>query len=255
MGAMKKINVMVVLAAAVAALVSCNKEKDLVPAQNGDGIQICVTASMPDTRTVLADDGKNVNWTTSDKVGFINGEANVNVESSAAVLDGEGRATFTGTVTSEGTYYAYYPYFNDATYAPTADGVTVRVPNTQHPSLTSFDPAADLLVSEAFEVSASGSYSTNPTALRFRRLGAFLKVRFVDNTSKGKLTGKYAASVSVRVKTTWLAVSASLVPRALSIRIPATRKSLPSMNPKPSPSHLRTLGSVSCRRLLLLKAT
>ena len=198
MGAMKKINVMVVLAAAVAALVSCNKEKDLVPAQNGDGIQICVTASMPDTRTVLADDGKNVNWTTSDKVGFINGEANVNVESSAAVLDGEGRATFTGTVTSEGTYYAYYPYFNDATYAPTADGVTVRVPNTQHPSLTSFDPAADLLVSEAFEVSASGSYSTNPTALRFRRLGAFLKVRFVDNTSKGKLTGKYAASVSVQ---------------------------------------------------------
>ena len=195
---MRKINMMMVFAAAAAALVSCNKEKDLAPVQNGDGIQISVTASMPETRTILAEDGKSVDWSTTDKVGFINGQDGVNVESSAAVIDSEGRATFTGTVPSEGTYYAYYPYFNDASYAPNAEGVTVRVPNTQHPSLTSFDPAADLLVSEGFEVSASGSYSTDPTVLRFRRLGAFLKVRFVDETSKGKLAGKYAATVSIQ---------------------------------------------------------
>ena len=194
---MRKINVMMALAAAAAALVSCNKqESDL--AGKGEGIQIRVTASMPETRTEIAANGKSVDWKTTDKVGFINGQDGVNVESSAAVLDGEGRATFTGTVPSAGTYYAYYPYFNDASYAPNADGVTVRVSNKQHPSLTSFDPAADLLVSEAFEVSASGSYSTDPTALRFRRLGAFLKVRFVDGTTKGKLAGKYATSVSVQ---------------------------------------------------------
>lgn len=198
MDAMRKINAMMVFAVMAAALVSCNKEKDLASEQNGKGIQISVTASMPETRTILAEDGKTVNWTTTDKVGFINGADQVNVESSAAVIDAEGRATFTGTVPSEGTYYAYYPYFNDASYAPNAEGVTVRVPNTQHPTLTSFDAAADLLVSEAFNVSAASSYSTDPTTLRFRRLGAFIKVRFVDNTSKGKLADKYAASVSIQ---------------------------------------------------------
>ena len=195
---MKKINAMMMFAVVTAALVSCNKEKDLASDQNGEGIRISVTASMPETRTVLADGGKNVNWTSTDKVGFINGADNVNVESSPAELDGEGRATFTGTVPTKGTYYAYYPYFNDAEYAPNDKGVTVRVPNTQHPTLESFDPAADLLVSEAFYVSAASSYSTDPTTLRFRRLGAFIKVRFVDNTSKGKLTDKYAASVSIQ---------------------------------------------------------
>ena len=194
---MKKINAMMVFAAAAAALVSCNKEKDLAPAPNGDGIRISVTASMPETRTVLASDGKNVDWSTTDKVGFINGQDGVNVESSTAVIDGEGCATFTGTVPSAGTYYAYYPYYNDASYAPSAEGVTIRVPKEQHPSLASFDPAADLLVSEAFEVSASGSYSTDPTALRFRRLGAFIKIRFVDNTAEGRLTGQYATEVSI----------------------------------------------------------
>lgn len=192
---MKKINAMMMFAVVTAALVSCNKEKDLASDQNGEGIRISVTASMPETRTVLADGGKNVNWTSTDKVGFINGADNVNVESSPAELDGEGRATFTGTVPTEGTYYAYYPYFNDAEYAPNDKGVTVRVPNTQHPTLTSFDPAADLLVSEAFNVTAASSY---PATLRFRRLGAFIKVRFEDNTSKGKLADKYAASVSIQ---------------------------------------------------------
>lgn len=198
METMKKINAMMMFAVVTAALVSCNKEKDLASDQNGEGIRISVTASMPETRTILAEDGKTVNWTTTDKVGFINGKDQVNVESSPAVLDGEGRASFTGTVPSEGTYYAYYPYFNDGSYAPNAEGVTVRVPDTQHPTLTSFDPAADLLVSEAFNVTAASSYSTDPATLRFRRLGAFIKVHFVDNTSKRKLAGKYAASVSIQ---------------------------------------------------------
>ena len=192
---MKKINAMMMFAVVTAALVSCNKEKDLASDQNGEGIRISVTASMPETRTVLAEDGKNVNWTSTDKVGFINGDDNVNVESSPAVIDADGRATFTGTVPTEGTYYAYYPYFNDASYAPNAEGVTVCVPNTQHPTSKSFDPAADLLVSEAFNVTEASSYSAT---LRFRRLGAFIKVRFEDKTSKGKLAGKYAASVSIQ---------------------------------------------------------
>ncbi len=195
---MKQITKLMIVAASAAALVSCAKEKDFEPVLTpSKGIQISVIADMPKTesatKTELNSD-KSVSWKTSDKVGFINGEDGVNVESSAAVLDAEGRATFTAEVPSVGTYYAYYPYFNDASYAPNSEGVTVRIPNIQKPALTSFDPAADILVSEGFDVTDAGENEAN---LRFRRLGSFIKLYFVDNTTGGKLSGQFATSISI----------------------------------------------------------
>lgn len=170
---MKQITKLMIVAASAAALVSCTKEKDLEPVVTpSEGIQINVIADMPEmdsaTKTELNAD-KSVSWQSTDKVGFINGADGVNVESSAAVLDAEGRATFTGNVPSVGTYYAYYPYYEDSSYSPTAtDGVTVRFSDKQKPSLTSFDAAADAMVSEGFDVTAAGEEAVS---LRFRRLG------------------------------------------------------------------------------------
>ncbi len=196
---MKQITKALAFAAlAATALVSCKKElEEPVVTPAAEGIKVAILAEASDTKTEL-DGATTVIWSAGDKVGFINGEANVNVQSDEAVIDSDNRATFTGTVESAGTYYAYYPYFNDASYAPSAEGVTVRVSNEQHPSLTSFDPAADLLVSEAFEVGAEGSYSTDPTVVRFKRLGAFIKLTVVDGTTGAKLNGEYATSVAVQ---------------------------------------------------------
>ena len=184
---------------AASAFVSCTKEIEKIETPNADGIKVAIVADASATKTQL-DGATNVIWSAGDKVGFINGEANVNVQSDDAVIDSENRATFTGTVKTAGTYYAYYPYFNEAnaSYAPSAEGVTVRVSNEQHPSLTSFDPAADLLVSEAFEVSEEGSYSTDPTVVRFKRLGSFIKLTVVDGTTGAALNGEYATSVAVQ---------------------------------------------------------
>ena len=191
---MKKIYALSMLAvAAMAASVSCTKEIAEVP---DGGIKVTVTAdavSMPGTKTELSGATKVV-WQATDKVGFINGEAGVNVESSAASIDGNGKATFTGTVPAAGTYYAYYPYYNDASYAPDAEGVTVRTSKTQKPTPTSCDPASDLLVSDAFEATA-GSYDA--ALLTFTRLGAFIRVKFTDGTTAGKLSGVYANSVAI----------------------------------------------------------
>ena len=196
---MKQITKALAFAAlAATALVSCKKElEEPVVTPAAEGIKVAILAEASDTKTEL-DGATTVIWSAGDKVGFINGEANVNVQSDEAVIDSDNRATFTGTVESAGTYYAYYPYFNDASYAPSAEGVTVSVSNEQHPSLTSFDPAADLLVSEAFEVGAEGSYSTDPTVVRFKRLGAFIKLTVVDGTTGAKLNGEYATSVAVQ---------------------------------------------------------
>lgn len=204
---MKQITKLMIVAASAAALVSCTKEKDLEPVVTpSEGIQINVIADMPEmdsaTKTELNAD-KSVSWQSTDKVGFINGEDGVNVESSAAVLDAEGRATFTASVPSEGTYHAYYPYYGNYTSTAGTKGVAVRNGSGensqhQHPALTSFDPASDILISEPFQVSASGSYSTDPTALRFRRLGAFIKLTFVDNTTGHVLSEDYATEISVQ---------------------------------------------------------
>lgn len=196
---MKQISTITMIAAISAAtLVSCTKEieKPVNPALD-EGIQITVISGDVSTKTTLTG-ATTTAWLSSDRVGFINGEDGVNVQSSEASIDGSGRATFTGTVPSTGTYYAYYPYFNDASYGPTSEGVTVRIPNSQVATANNFAPEADVLVSEAFTVDAAGSYSTEPTVLRFRRLTAFLKVTFKDNTTGSKLTGEDVASVAVQ---------------------------------------------------------
>lgn len=198
---MKKIYSYVMLAAvAAAALVSCAKELDKPEvAPKEEGIQIKVVAGGVETKTALT--GVNtVGWTAGDKVGFINGEADVNVESSAAVIDGEGKATFTGTVATAGTYYAYYPFQEDGTYAPDPEGVTVRILNTQNPTPTTFDPRADLLVSDAFEATV-GSYDT-PASIKFKRLSGVIRVQFIDGTTGTKLTGEYATTVGIESSNT-----------------------------------------------------
>lgn len=186
-------------AIAALALASCNKEIELAVTPVEDSIKVAVVADMPMTRTALGEAGVGtiaVNWVNGvDKVGFFNHTADVNIESSAAAVDGSGRATFTATVPSEGTYYAYYPYQNETgSNAPTTDGVVSRIPNVQVLIPNTFDPKADLMVSTGF--SASGSTSTDPTTIQFKRLGAFLKFTFVNGTTKD-LSAETVTSISI----------------------------------------------------------
>ncbi len=187
---------MMFAAAAAAALVSCNKEieKPEVP-QESEGIKVTIVTGEPETKTTLGDNGKTVSWNSTDKFGFVNVAVPEDNEATIASIDGSGAATITGTVSTAGTFFAYYP---KSTYAATADGGVLRIKTAQSPaSGTSFDPAADVLVSETFDVAATGA-TTAPATVRFKRLGAFLKVYFIDNTTGSRLSGEYATTVSVQ---------------------------------------------------------
>ena len=191
----KMIKIFAVAAVAALACVSCKIEVEpsVLPAE--EGIQIAVVADMPITKTELSG-VSDVVWTDGvDKVGFFNHTADVNVQSSAAVVDGSGKASFTATVPSDGTYYAYYPYQADPSYAPDAEGVTVRIPNAQSPTPASFDPKADLLVSTGF--AADGATDT-PASIQFKRLASFIRIQFVDNTTGSVLADQYATSVAIQ---------------------------------------------------------
>lgn len=192
---MKKYSSVVLFAAVAALFVSCNKEMDKPEISQSEGIQVTVIAANPETKTTLGSNGKTVSWNSTDKFGFVNVATPEDNEASITSIDASGAATITGTVANAGTFFAYYP---KSTYAATAQGGVLRIKTAQSPaSGTTFDPAADVLVSETFDVAASGS-ATAPATVRFKRLGAFLKVYFVDATTGSKLSGQYAAMVSVQ---------------------------------------------------------
>lgn len=194
---MKKIyNVMMLAAVAAAALVSCAKEMDKTEVgPQGEGIKVTVvTGNEVETKTALS--GANtVAWRNGEDVlGLVNKAAAEKVQTSAAVVNGSGQATFNATVTNAGTFFAYYPY----TSRELKDGnrASVRIEKEQNLTGTSFDPMADLLVSESFNVDAGGY--TVPTTLKFKRLGAFLKVYFDDQTDGNKLAGNHVRQVTVQ---------------------------------------------------------
>ena len=193
---MKKIyNVMMLAAVAAAALVSCAKEMDKPEAeQKGEGIQITVVTALQETKTYMVDDN-TAGWSAGDKVDFVQSAAGEKVQSEAAVIS-EGKATFTATVANTGSFYAYYPTSSRALVNNHGE---VKVLENQYPSAAdTFDPAADVLVSDYFDVTTAGSTSTDPTELRFKRLGAFIKLNFVDGTTGSKLASEHASSVAIQ---------------------------------------------------------
>lgn len=180
-------------AVAAVALVSCNKEIEKPVEEQvtvGEGIQVTINAVESDTKTYI--EGTTPKWKATDAVGVYTGAAGANVKFTNTKADGEA-AVFEGTVPASGTYYAYYPY---SSATPNENGQFVQIPSDQHPTPTSFDGAADILISQAIEINTTDATTVNT---RFRRLGSFLKFVFVDGTTGSRLNGVTATKVSVIV--------------------------------------------------------
>lgn len=109
-------------------------------------------------------------------------------------------ASFTGTIdkdydASEKVWYAYYPYSevqhpgqqdhiaSDHYYDERSDSymdivaVYQRIPNEQHATASTFDPAADILLSEGFMIPANVNTIEN---VRFARMTSVLKLVLTD---------------------------------------------------------------------------
>lgn len=189
---MKKLtSIMMFAAAAAATLVSCNKEieKPEVPQEN-EGIKVVINTGAPETKTYV--EGTTPKWKGTDAIGVFTGSDDINAKFTNTKADGEA-ASFSGSLAAAGTYYAYYPYSTDGA---NDKGALVKIPEEQHPTPTSFDGAADILLSEALDVTTTGTQSIDA---RFKRLGAFLKFNFTDGTTGKRLEGEHATLVSVIV--------------------------------------------------------
>ena len=191
---MKKIyNVMMLAAVAAAALVSCAKEMDKpeVAPQN-EGIKVSITTGEVLTKTALSG-AKSAVWSDGDVIGVMQmGTATVYPFPENSIVSGTAStATFAGTVGTTGTYYAVHPVANELTGD---DKAVIAFPEPQHPSATSFDSDADILVSKSFSIAASPATVSD---IVFKRLNGLMKVVVTDATSTSKLSGEHIRKVVV----------------------------------------------------------
>lgn len=206
---MKKVSILSVLAiASVFAFVGCNKEVAPETAKENQ-VHFTINASAPETKTYIeynsSEGTYTPNWHNGDEIGvFFNTWAENAVLSTTFTntLSNGVSASFSGVGTvnaSEQTIYAFYPASAFAkAYASHVIGLTI--PETQKPTATSFDKAADLLVNKPYPITISNE-SVVIDDMQFSRLLSTLKLVIADGTGESILSSDKIKSVTLTTKT------------------------------------------------------
>ena len=198
-----------ILMMCIAAMASCQQER---PYSGENAVAITVTAGVPETRTFIEDNGTvyQPSWNKDDVLGVMV-DGNYGSPVSMKNTAGNGRtATFTGTLTNvedgEHTLTAWYPKDLKAGRSESVHKYVLATEQTL-PSLTSFDPAMDLLVGmPAVFTVADGK--ANVDNMQFRRVFTVVKVTLKDGSTK--LAGKKVSRVALTSSAATLAGKANV---------------------------------------------
>ena len=191
---MKKYFRFLITSALIAGLAaSCSKTESLAPEQ--PTIHFTIRTGEPGTRTFItpgAEAGKYVaKWNADDKIAVFTEGINAGTTAPSGVLTNTSAAgttaVFDGTAAhGTGTLFAVYP--SSGFDSGTSEGYVCMAAKTdQKPTATSFDPAADILVSEAVNYPA-GKTAAEIDDFKFARTVSIVKIN---------LLGEYAAGQTV----------------------------------------------------------
>ena len=198
---MKKMfrNLMLVAVAAM-AFTSCQKEANEELSRPQD-VVMTIIADMDETRTYIDEANSKVNWSEGDKIKVIE-NCTAYRTSSAATIDGSGKAKFSVSFTADATstsftYDAIFPassLVEDEKEKMNFAKVKVIVPEAQNPTATSFDPSADVLVAKHVTT------NSQPTELsmQFKRLVALGKMTMTNFPSSASNINKVIFSVDAQ---------------------------------------------------------
>lgn len=212
---MKKTLLALLTLAAVAA--AC-QPKELADSASGlvREIPVTFTAEQPATRTFI--EATPTGWTPKWQKGDLltvtylqDGDYTAQKEFTNSAEDGT-TGVFSGALElADGTHtiYAYYP---SAMKDGRSEGIfKFALSSVQNiPSLTTFDPAADLLVSNGAEVVIESGALKSAQTLHFNRIFAVAKIVIADGTTGSKLAGKAIKSVTFKVSSGTLTGRASV---------------------------------------------
>lgn len=177
---MKKILSSVCIATVAMAFAGCSSEDATQdPAPEARKVTLSITADQAGTRTVIGDDNK-ISWTENDAIEVLEkSDKGIAYAASTGCTLAEGKAGFTVTLpanaSSDLIYAAVYPAsaFLSENYSDLTK-IKAILPATQTPTAASFDPAADLMISQAVHE------TTQPTeeglAFSFGRVAALAKM-------------------------------------------------------------------------------
>jgi len=133
-----------ILAVAAGVILASGCSKGNLPDENNVTGDTILSAVLSDDLTKTAVDGTDktkVNWSTGDALSVWGGENNQFTLSGGV---GTTKGDFSGTVATGTAQYALYPYSSSATLY--GGVITTNVPNIQTVPVSSFDPAAAILV-------------------------------------------------------------------------------------------------------------
>ena len=130
------------------------------------------------TRTALnADNG--ILWTTSDEIALFSETGVSGSRFQVDQVDATGKvATFSGltTTSTNGYYYALYPYQQQATLVATSGTINAELPTSQTGVVGSFAPEAALSIARV-----NADAAEDADILHFRNVGALLAVKVPGN--------------------------------------------------------------------------
>lgn len=202
---MKKILVSILGIAAMAASACQPKEQAEIATPSGvHEISVTFTADLPGTRTFIeaAEGGWQPKWQKGDAMNVtykVDGDYTAQKSFVNTLEDGT-TGSFSGNLEiTDGTHtiYAYYPKdMKDGRAETTFKFALPAVQNV--PSLSTFDPSCDLLVSDACSVTVADAALASAGTLHFNRVLAVAKVVVADATTESKLAGKKIKSVTLR---------------------------------------------------------
>lgn len=206
-----------------AALSSCQQEPRILEPSGAQDVNFTILAGKPETKTYIESDGSGYRacWHNGDQLGVCVDE--VNKDGSAwdgTLVNGAAsgqNARFTGTVSMttgvDHTLIAVYPASAlSHTYAN--GSVELDLPAIQRPTLTSYDPTADVLVAKPYGINTTSS-SVVIDDMRFARVMSILKIK-PAGASGMKALGEEITSLKISAPVT-LAGKAKIVPETCEI--------------------------------------
>jgi len=211
---MKKIFITLLGIAAIAA-VSC-QPKEQAAILPGNEVLVSLTADQPDTRTYIEaeKDGWQPYWSPKDSINVtLANDFSKEYRFRSSAETGSVTTKFTGKIEAyegELTLYAYRPRKSNRK----EEIFKFMVGPEQHvPSLSTFDPAYDLLVSQGAQVTVEGHQVVSADKLQFQRMLAVVRIVVEDRTQDKLLTGK-------KIKSVTLSSSSEVLGGELRVNIP-----------------------------------
>lgn len=180
---MKKIVKIFILVAAAIGIAACQKEMQEDTPVSGSTVQVTFVAGTPDTRTTVDTSGDRPVFSWDENETFAVLEQTDALAAATSVtyekVDGKANITATFAYNAGKESYNYVTVYPACGYVKADDlaSATLSLPTVQTMAESSYDPAADLMVSEVVTTTAQPAEAQ---MVRFTRMAAVVKMSLMD---------------------------------------------------------------------------